>query len=56
MNNEEFKKLVKKMRQEQKDFFMTRNVNHLNKARKLEQKVDEVLWPKPPDTQKRMRW
>ena len=43
MNYQDFKALVKEMRQAQKKYFRTRDKNVLAKSKELEAKVDEVL-------------
>ena len=56
MTEQEFIKAVFAMRKAQQKYSesVPRNVNYLNKARKLEKIVDDYLFPKPPDTQARM--
>lgn len=43
MKNDEFRALVRKMREEQNNYFRTRAVGHLIEARELEKKVDDEL-------------
>ena len=56
MTEQEFIKAVFAMRKAQQEYAesVPKNVNYLNKARKLERVVDDYLFPKPPDTQSRM--
>jgi hypothetical protein len=54
MTDTEFITLVRAMREAQKNFFATRNANYLKQSKELEKQVDNILNPKPPDTQKRM--
>jgi hypothetical protein len=54
MNEYEFIALIREMRTAQKNFFATRNANYLGESKKLEKQVDEILWPKTPDTQSKM--
>lgn len=43
MDNNEFTKLVADMRQSQRDYFKSRNMHALDKARTLERKVDAEI-------------
>lgn len=43
MNPQEFFKLVEEMRMQQKKYFSTRNIETLQKAKKLEWQVDEEI-------------
>ncbi len=43
MNDEQFRKLVKEMRQCQKDYFRSRAAHDLERAKAREQQVDQAL-------------
>lgn len=43
MNDEQFKALVNKMRQAQKEYFRTRSSQSLERSKKLEREVDQEL-------------
>lgn len=45
MQYDEFKKLVREMRDAQKAFFTTRNGKYLITSKELERKVDAVIYP-----------
>lgn len=54
MTDTEFLTLVRAMREAQKNYFATRNTTYLKQSKELEKQVDDILNPKPQDTQKRM--
>lgn len=56
MTDTELIALIKKMREAQKKYVASyrTNANYLKKAEEIEKEVDKILFPKEPDTQKKM--
>jgi len=54
MTEENFKTLVREMREKQKLYFATRNTNVLKESKKLEQRVDKALSMNPEVEQQKM--
>jgi hypothetical protein len=47
MTEEDFKKLVQKMREAQKNYFRTRSYESLKQSKELESQVDSILAGEP---------
>lgn len=48
MDDTEFRSLVKRMRDKQKEYFRTRDTTVLRESKDLERRVDEALTPEFP--------